>query len=83
MSVATLNAAVRSLPREHLTENEVEALIRAAKKGWREHRLTRYGGHGYHYILENIVPRMREKEILEKNVHTMLVVNPARMLTFA
>lgn len=47
-----------------------------------KHRLTKYGGDGYHHILEHIVPRMREKNISEKQIETMLVSNPARILTF-
>lgn len=47
-----------------------------------KHRLARYGGHGYAHILENIVPRMREKGIAEGDVHSILVDNPARILAF-
>ena len=47
-----------------------------------KHRLARYGGHGFDHILENIVPRMRLQGITEEQVHTMLVENPKRVLTF-
>jgi phosphotriesterase-related protein len=46
------------------------------------HRLTRYGGHGYKHILENIVPRMKHWGITEEQVQTILVENPRRVLTF-
>ncbi len=46
-------------------------------------RLSAYGGPGIAHILENIVPRMREKGISEEDIHSMLVVNPARVLPFA
>ena len=48
-----------------------------------KHRLVRYGGHGYGHILENIVPRMRQKGFSELEIHSILVANPARVLTFA
>jgi phosphotriesterase-related protein len=47
------------------------------------HRLTRYGWHGYGHILENIVPRMRRKGFSEETVHAITVANPARILAFA
>ena len=47
-----------------------------------KHRLARYGGHGFDHILENIVPRMRRWGITEEQVHTILVENPKRVLTF-
>jgi phosphotriesterase-related protein len=47
-----------------------------------KHRLARYGGHGYHHILENIVPRMRKKGVSEQDVDSIIVANPARVLTF-
>ena len=46
-------------------------------------RLVKYGGHGYHHILENIVPRMREAGISQDDIDSILVANPARILTFA
>jgi phosphotriesterase-related protein len=47
-----------------------------------KHRLARYGGHGFDHILENIVPRMRQRGIAEEHINTMLVENPKRVLTF-
>ena len=47
------------------------------------HRLVRYGGHGYGYILENVVPRMRERGITSSVIHGITVANPARVLAFA
>ena len=45
-------------------------------------RLVAYGGFGIGHILENIVPRMRQKGISEADIDNMLVRNPARILTF-
>ena len=47
-----------------------------------KHRLTKYGGEGYHHILEHIVPRMRQKGISQEHIDTMITANPARVLTF-
>ncbi len=46
------------------------------------HRLARYGGHGYGHILENIVPRMRRKGFAEDDIDAITVRNPADVLTF-
>jgi phosphotriesterase-related protein len=45
--------------------------------------LTRWGGHGYAHILENIVPRLRQEAALsEQQIHTILVENPKRFLSW-
>ena len=46
------------------------------------HRLVRYGGHGYSHILENIVPRMRRKGFAEDVIEAITTGNPARILAF-
>ena len=48
----------------------------------RKHRLWHYGGPGYAHILENVVPLMREKGVSEEHIHTLLVENPKRLLSF-
>jgi len=45
-------------------------------------QLTKYGGYGYGHILRNVVPIMRRKGISEDQISTILVENPARLLTF-
>ena len=47
------------------------------------HRLVRYGGHGYGHILENIVPKMRRKGYADDAVEAIIVGNPANILAFA
>ena len=44
--------------------------------------LLSYGGYGYFYILENIVPRMRMRGYTERMIDDILVNNPARVLAF-
>ncbi len=46
------------------------------------HRLLKYGGHGYFYILAQIVPMMRRRGFTEESIDNILVHNPARILTF-
>ena len=48
-----------------------------------KHRLTRYGGHGYGHILENIVPKMRRKGFSEDVIRAITVDNPAAVLALA
>ena len=47
-----------------------------------KHRLVAYGGHGYAHILESIVPRLRKRGLSEEDTHSILVANPARILSF-
>ena len=45
-----------------------------------KHRLTGYGGHGYYYIIESVVPFMRKKGISDEAIRQIIVKNPARLL---
>ncbi|MBM3949240.1 MAG: phosphotriesterase-related protein [SAR202 cluster bacterium] len=45
-------------------------------------RLLKYGGHGYHYFLSHIVPRMKKRGYTQEAIDKMLVANPAKALTF-
>ena len=47
-----------------------------------KHRLETYGGHGYYYILDHIVPRMRKRGYSEDAVHKIIVQNPQPILTY-
>ena len=42
----------------------------------------RYGGHGYGHIVGHIVMRMRERGWQQQHIDTLIVENPARLLTF-
>ena len=48
-----------------------------------KHRLEKYGGHGYYYILGHIVPRMRERGFSREAIDNILIDNPRDALTFA
>jgi len=47
-----------------------------------KHRLTAYGGHGYHHVHMNILPRMFAKGVTVDQVEQMTVTNPANWLQF-
>ena len=47
------------------------------------YRLQRYGGHGYQFMLENILPRLRPIGFDEEQISALFVGNPARAYTFA
>ena len=48
-----------------------------------KHRLEKYGGHGYYYILGHIVPRMKARGFSSEDIDNILVNNPRDALTFA
>ncbi|MGE0700020.1 MAG: phosphotriesterase [Hyphomicrobiaceae bacterium] len=45
-------------------------------------RLTRFGGHGYGHIFENVVPMMRRRGFSEAEIERITVDTPRRLLTF-
>ncbi|KAH8271251.1 hypothetical protein KR018_003691, partial [Drosophila ironensis] len=47
-----------------------------------KHRLTSYGGHGYHHIHTNILPRMFARGVTLDQVEQITVTNPAKWLAF-
>lgn len=47
-----------------------------------KNRLTKYGGHGYSHILNNIVPKMLRRGFSQHQVDKILIDNPKRWLTF-
>jgi phosphotriesterase-related protein len=44
------------------------------------HELAMFGGQGYSYVLDSIVPRLRHRGLPEQAIETMLVDTPARIL---
>ena len=48
-----------------------------------KHRTIKYGGHGYAHIIDNIVPRMRQKGFSADEIDAIIVGNPAEVLAFA
>jgi phosphotriesterase-related protein len=48
-----------------------------------KHCLTKYGGYGYHHLLVNVVPRLRDKGADAATIRRLLVDNPRRAFVFA
>ena len=44
-------------------------------------QLTRYGGHGYTYLADAFIPRLRNAGVSDAEIETMTVANPRRILT--
>jgi predicted metal-dependent phosphotriesterase family hydrolase len=44
-------------------------------------QLARYGGHGFVYLAEKFLPRLRYAGVTEADIETMTVANPRRILT--
>lgn len=47
-----------------------------------KHRLTSYGGHGYHHLHMNVLPRLFGKGLTIEQVEQLTVTNPANWLQF-
>ena len=48
-----------------------------------KHRLEKYGGHDYYYILDHIASRMLDRGFNAQSVSNLLISNPAEALTFS
>ena len=63
-----------------ISRGHVERLLLSHDRN-RDHEM-RYSGHtGYYHIFEDFLPRLRRLGISEAEIETMLVVNPARILS--
>ena len=69
----------------------VDAMVKLVDEGYLEQillshdvcsklHLTAFGGFGYAHILRNIVPRLKKAGISHKEIETMLIDNPRRVL---
>lgn len=91
MVLSEENPVKMDLPNDAQRVNEVRSLIDAgfcrqilmSHDHCMKHRLWHYGGPGFAHILENVVPLMLQKGIDAEAIHTILVENPRRLLTFA
>ncbi|MCF3944140.1 phosphotriesterase family protein [Oceanobacillus alkalisoli] len=73
-------------------EDNANALVRLLDKGLKDQLLLsqdvfikmllkRYGGYGYSHILENFVPRLREKGVSVEDIDCLLKNNPKRIFS--
>jgi phosphotriesterase-related protein len=44
-------------------------------------QLKRYGGNGYTYLVDTFLPRLRERGVSDREIETLTVDNPRRILT--
>lgn len=44
-------------------------------------RFAEHGGEGYHHILKRVLPVMKQRGLTERDVHSVVVENPARFLS--
>ena len=66
---------------KHLIELGYSNKILLGHDIYSKHRLKKYGGHGYSYILEMIIMRMITMGILQKDIDNMIIENPKNILT--
>jgi phosphotriesterase-related protein len=43
--------------------------------------LTRFGGHGYGYLLKYFVPRLRRHSVTDEQIEIMMITNPTRVFS--
>jgi phosphotriesterase-related protein len=64
----------------HMINNGVGDRIVISHDICTKHRLVKYGGHGYGYIPEHIIPRMRNRDFKESEIVAITKNTPARLL---
>jgi phosphotriesterase-related protein len=47
-----------------------------------KHRLVEYGGHGFSHIINNILPRLVDRDVSDADLETITVENPKNWLQF-
>jgi predicted metal-dependent phosphotriesterase family hydrolase len=72
--------AVIALLCELLTRGHTERVL-LSQDVCQNGQLKRYGGHGYTYLMETFLPRLREAGVDERSIEQMTVLNPRRLLT--
>ena len=78
------------LPNDAQRINEITELINKgylsqmliSQDIWNKTQRCAYGGWGYAHILRDTIPVMRVKGMTEEQIHTIMVENPRRLLTF-
>jgi phosphotriesterase-related protein len=64
----------------HMIDNGLADRIVISHDICTKHRLVKYGGHGYGYIPEHIIPRMRKRDFEESEIVAITENTPARLL---
>ena len=66
---------------KNLVDNGYSNKILLGHDIYSKHRLKKFGGHGYSYLLEMILPRMISYGISDKDINKMIIDNPKNILT--
>ena len=72
----------------------VRSLVELLKSGYEKHfvlgqdiclkiALKKYGGYGYSHVLAHIVPELETEGVTRRQIDTMLIENPSRLLAWA
>ena len=81
IGISQTEMGVRSIQRM-IDEGYEERIVLAHDVCWKIH-LKHYGGFGYSFIPEQLLPHLREIGVSEERIDKMMVQNPKRILTFA
>jgi phosphotriesterase-related protein len=79
--------------RQPMDAETIDNIVELCKRGYEKqivlsqdicwkHHLKKYGGYGYSHILEHIVPILRHQGVQDRQIQTMIVDNPKRILAF-
>ena len=66
---------------KHLIDKGYSKKILLGHDIYSKHRLKKYGGHGYSYVLEMIIMRMIDMNINKKDINQIIIENPKNILT--
>jgi len=67
---------------EHLINNGFEDKILISQNISTQDRLLSFGGHGYFYIINHLIPRMTKRGFTKKIIEKLIQTNPQRALSF-
>jgi len=87
--ISNFSLSEKDMPNDGQRLDFIEVLIKAGygeriligQDMFGKHRQARFGGHGFAHIIENIIPRMRERGFSDSSIEKITIRNPARILT--
>ena len=78
--MARTSQVVEAIPK--LIEQGYEDRILLSQDVCSKTQLKRYGGNGYSFVMEHVLPTLRKKDVAEEQIRKLVVDNPRRVLTF-
>lgn len=78
--VARTAQVIEAIPK--LIEAGYERRILLSQDVYSKTQLKRYGGNGYSFIMEKVLPELNYRGLERSQINRLVVKNPARMLTF-